>query len=111
MKSQYSRWLCFRGALTYRPVLGIQWVIWAIERDNNGRLGAFLLLCCCCRNVVAVAGHVLKAILLATCKYFDLLGITKELLIKLALCDNSSEMVAWPSGVAESRVRARMRRY
>lgn len=41
-----------------------------------------------------MAGHALNAILLATCKYFDLSDITKELLTKLALCDDSSELVA-----------------
>lgn len=94
MKSQYSRWLCFRGTLTYRPVLGIQSVIWAIERDDDWRLGAFLLLCWWCRGIVAVAGHALETVLLAICKYFDLLDITKELLTKLAMCDDFSALVA-----------------
>lgn len=55
---------------TYRAILRIQLVVWAIEHDDDWLLGGLLLRCLCRRGVVTVAGRALKTILLCTLSVF-----------------------------------------
>ena len=82
--------MCFR--IAYRPVLGIQWVVWAVECD--GDTGDFFLACLYGRVVATMADHTLKTVLLAIRQCFDLLTVSQELLTWLVLWDDSCEFVA-----------------
>jgi hypothetical protein len=68
--------VCVEGSLTYRPVLGIQWVVWAVECDSD--IGDLFLTCLCCRGIAAMAGHPLETVLLVLCEYFDLFAVSQE---------------------------------
>lgn len=65
---------CF--GIACRPVLGIQWVVRAVECD--GDTGDFFLVCLCCRGVAAMASRPLEAILLIVRQYFGLLAVSLE---------------------------------
>ena len=64
---------------THRPILRVQWVVWAIERDGDWRLDVFFLWRLCCRDVVAVAGNALETILLRSLSVPDFSAVTSDM--------------------------------
>lgn len=63
---------CF--GIACRPVLGIQWVVRAVECD--GDVGDFFLACMYCRGIAAMASHTLEAILLVIRKFSNLFAVS-----------------------------------
>jgi hypothetical protein len=79
---------------SYRPILGIQWVVWTIKSDDDRRLRDFLLVYLRWRGVATVTDHTMDAIPLIACEYCDLFTGSQRQLTELVLCNDACECVA-----------------